>query len=334
MLVFFFLKKLLKKWYVYLSLIPIIQGFSVSYLEAEVYFKQNHLWGFALVSVFFACYKVWLEQKKEYDKLQNSLIEYKNKFSSFEVTAVLKKIYIEDDFSFCLMQRKRQEVKEKLEKLESELDVIVRNEAELIQYRAALKSYLEKSSEYQIALQNSVSKGVKYCYLVDFYIKNTSRVFDENIDLSINISTENSFLENSYLSDLLSTYLDIPKRESFNKNQGVALNPNHNHYLESDKIIRALNNQNLNAFYKYLEIEKHGFSINIKELKANESVKVTRKAFIAKLSNFEMIQYHVSSICSGQKLTGNVILDKDNAGIRYEEILINTEVNFLERDED
>ena len=47
-----------------------------------------------------------------------------------------------------------------------------------------------------------------------------------------------------------------------------------------------------------------------------------------------MIQYHVSSICSGQKLTGNVILDKDNAGIRYEEILINTEVNFLERDED
>lgn len=359
LLVLIFLKKLLKKWYLYLSLIPILQGFGVSYFDAEIYFQQNILWYFALVSVFFACYNVWLDQKKECVKLQEDLIEHKNKFSRFEVTAVLKKIYVEADFSFRLIENKRKEVKEELEKLESELAAIARNEVEglfnfpqpmksfaiygrtevilnkkqLIQYRTALNQYLKDSGEYQIALQNSVSKGIKDCYLVEFYIKNTSKVFDENVDLSVNISSENSFLESNYLSDLLSTYLDIPKRGSFNKNKGVFLTPNHNHYLESDKIIRALNNQNLNSFYKYLEIKKHGFNINIKELKANESVKVTRKAFVAKLSNFEMIQYNVSSVFSGQNLSGSIVVDLDDVGVSYQEIIMNQEVNYLEYEE-
>ena len=100
-----YIKLLLKKWYVYLSLIPVVQGFSISYFKTEIYLQQSVLWVFALISVFIACYSVWLDQKKENSRLQKTIKEHENKFSSFELTAVLKKIYVEPLKKECFVNQ-------------------------------------------------------------------------------------------------------------------------------------------------------------------------------------------------------------------------------------
>lgn len=364
MLVFEFLKKLLKKWYLYLSLIPALQGLGVSYFGVDVYIQQNLLWCFALSVLLCACYSVWKDQKDESRRIQEELNISQSKYSSFEVRAYLNKVVLENSH-INLISRKIALAKNKIESLDTEIDKpnkkqnsldlnklliqakmldvseesdsnIFLDKEQLKAYRQALTEYINKVEKQEADLRDHLSTGIKNLYLIQFQLKNISKNSDGDIDLQVNLSGRDKFVDINYLIDLVPKYMDMPKRKKFKKT-------NHSYISSIDSITKLdelselANNADPKTFFRYLKINETFFSVKVRDLKAGDTTFVPRKSFLIIMNEGGEIDCTISSHSSGGKLSKRIeIISESN--IDYEEVLfdkdISTSINFLDSEEE
>lgn len=341
----------------YVSLIPAIQSFSVSYFGIEVYIQQSLLWYFALLALFCACYSAWKDQKNENKKLKQALEISESKFSSFEVRAVFKGVYLDKNYISSLIHEKSKEAKIKLNEAVDEINSLEKvdgrqaaimslkvpsisdmfnninsddretlKKSQLLEYKKAMREYLDRLSDCYSEFEQASNKKIKKLYYVDFYIENTSKVFDESIDIDIRLPEEGRFIELNYLINVLPKKLEMPKRKSFAKDDSVVFASK---AYSDNSISKLLANQNPAAFYRDFVLEEHGFSLNIKELKSNETVKITRKGFAIKFTENKDMFFSILSKNSGKNITGNVVVNS-NEKISFEELILSEKINFLE----
>ncbi|MDX9743124.1 MAG: hypothetical protein RBT59_04840 [Arcobacteraceae bacterium] len=330
-----YLKRLFKKWYAYLPIVPDLIDTIQSHLEYTIPISSIILNGFALIALLYATYEVWNDMRLEKLELEEKL---KNPID-YEVKAKIKKVKIDLDYI-------EKSINENIEKTESlinsasqELENLSSNDdidpkimqilndarqylssgnhsqSEII-YRSNLRSYIESLKSYPDKKDSFISEWkffsnneIKDVYFVDFTITNTGRRFDEDIDIEIHFNNGNRYICEVDLLDNFPFNLNLPFKPKKDNNMESFMNSiqrEHDVY-ELDRLRR---NSNPLTYKRYEEIRENFFSIKIRDLKVLDTISIFKNnGYFIKISDINDIDVVISSKHTTSKINKKLVLE-------------------------
>ena len=155
-------KKLFKKWFIYIGFLPTFYDYVSIYLPQYFSnFQFPNLVKYIFLILFFivASFSIWLEEKKEKEKILNDFEQYKNGLPNYEVKLILKKYQFEEVEKFKI--KKKEILNKALKQLEvlkdeKRLDILKCYEIkDLFDFPLNYKYDLEK---YALDLENFIEK--------------------------------------------------------------------------------------------------------------------------------------------------------------------------------
>lgn len=338
-----YFKRLFKKWYAYLAILPGLIDNIQSHLDYTIPISSNILNGFALIALFYATYQVWNDMRLEKLELEEKL---KNPID-YEIKASIKKVKVDLDYIEKSIDENIEEsgslinsAIEELEKLSyDDIDPRVQmvkeamrtsnswdnghNQSEAIykidwrNYIEKLKSYSDKKNNYLLEWKSFIENELKDIYIVDFYITNTGSQFDENIDIEIHFNKENKYIGRIRLLDNFPSSFNLPSKperqrmDNFFRSQSL-----HNDFDIHKMDILQMDSNPL-TYKRYEKIEEHIFSIKLRDLKVSETVKIFRQdSFYINIDDRNNIDVVISSKNSTKRINKKLIFE-DNGNFDY-----------------
>lgn len=334
-----YLKRLVKKWFTYLIFVPDLTDLIQSHFNYTIPISSNILNYIALIALLYATYQVWNDMRLEKLELEEKL---KNPID-YEIKADIKKVKIDLDYIESLIDKNIEKTEsliysaeKELENLsssgkESNLNIIketmmslntlnsvnnIYNQLENV-YKIDLKNYINELKEYKNTKDNYLLEWKKFneielkdIYIVDFFITNIGRQFDEDIDIDINFNNENKYVGEIYLLDNFPNSLNLPAKPERKKfNDFTVIKPLDMSYdfYEIDKLHR---DSNPHTYKRYEEIEEQKFSIKLRDLKVSEIVSIFRNnGYFMKIIDKNDIDIIISSKNSTSKINKKLLYE-------------------------
>lgn len=335
-MIFEYLKRLVKKWFGILSLITTISGFILFYTNFDtrdviVSFIADKLPYISLVFLFIGTYQVWKDTRLEKIKLEEKL---KNPID-YEVKAILKKVKIDLSYIEILIDKNIEETESLIHSAEQELEKLSFNRKEmkiiggastinvfenmyktnLKNYIDELKEYSDKKDDYLLEWKNFSDIELKDIYIVDFYITNIGRQFDEDIDIEIHFNDENKYIGEFFLLDNFPSS-NLPSKPKKNKEKGFYLQNILNELDIRDRI-RTQANLNPQTHRRFEEIKENIFSVKLRDLKASKTVSIFRNnGYFIRITDKNDIDIIISSKNSTSKINKKLVYE-DNGEFDY-----------------
>jgi len=325
-----YLKRLVKKWFTYLIFIPDLTDLIQSHFNYTIPISSNILNYIALIALLYATYQVWNDMRLEKVELEEKL---KNPID-YEVKAKIKKVKINLNFVENIIDKNIEKIDFLIHSAEQEFKKIVINENNEIKslaikfssgiysdseifYKNDLKKYIELLREYKNNKDTYLLEWKKFneielkdIYIVDFFITNIGRQFDEDIDIDINFNNENKYVGEIYLLDNIPNSLNLPAKPERKKfNDFTVIKPLDMSYdfHDFDKLHR---DSNPHTYKRYEEIEEQKFSIKLRDLKASETVSVFRdNGYFIRITDKNDINIIISSKNSTSKIDKKLVYE-------------------------
>ena len=339
---FRYLRKLIKKWYFYLSVIPAFIGFAEIYFNIGIKITPVYIWIFVGVAILFASYKIWSEEFIEKINLQSQLSAIKENSSDFVVKAYAKKIIFNiEEFSKKLdlkcieAQRLILETKKEIEKYTENLSENDFNKFDLIskkinsslipclkpfdeeKYIIALKNYIknledyvEKKSQYINDFNNIFKNELCNIYSLSLSIMNTGLRADVDIDVKVFINDPSFYCESYYIDGFILNYLKLPiKPKKADFSTVLQINPP----VSFKNNILDFNYPISGAYYTNETISKNELSVTLRDLKASDTAQLFSDKLYMKIENIKDLTFSVLSSNASHKIEKQVevIFDKD-----------------------
>lgn len=331
---FEYLKRLFKKWYAYLPILPDLLDKIQSHLEYTIPVSSNILNIFALFALLYATYQVWNDMRLEKLELEEKL---KNPID-YEVKANIKKVKIDLTYIESLIDKNIEKIQSLIHSAEQELEKIVINENDEIKllaikfsqgiysnselfykndlkdYIKLLKEYKNKKDNYLLEWKNFSDIELKDIYIVDFYITNTGK-FDEDIDIEIHFNNENKYIGEIFLLDNFPRS-NLPSKPKKKKEMDFYSQNILNGLDFHDRIITQAN-LNPQTYRRFEEIKENIFSVNLRDLKALQRVSIFRNnGYFIKITDKNDIDIIISSKNSTSKINKKLVYE-DNGEFDY-----------------
>ena len=325
-----YLKRLVKKWFTYLIFIPDLTDLIQSHFNYTIPISSNILNYIALIALLYATYQVWNDMRLEKVELEEKL---KNPID-YEVKAKIKKVKINLNFVENIIDKNIEKIDFLIHSAEQEFKKIVINENNEIKslaikfssgiysdseifYKNDLKKYIELLREYKNNKDTYLLEWKKFneielkdIYIVDFFITNIGRQFDEDIDIDINFNNENKYVGEIYLLDNIPNSLNLPAKPERKKfNDFTVIKPLDMSYdfHDFDKLHR---DSNPHTYKRYEEIEEQKFSIKLRDLKVSEIVSIFRdNGYFMKITDKNDIDIIISSKNSTSKINKKLVYE-------------------------
>lgn len=329
-MIFEYLKRLIKKWFTYLIFVPDLTDLIQSHFNYTIPISSNILNYIALFALIYATYQVWNDMRHEKLELEEKL---KNPID-YEVKAKIKKVKIDLDYIENIIDKNIEKIDFLIHSAEQEFEKIVINENNEIKllaikfssgiysdseifYKNDLKKYIELLREYKNNKDTYLLEWKKFneielkdIYIVDFFITNIGRQFDEDIDIDINFNNENKYVGEIYLLDNIPSSLNLPAKPERKKfNDFTVIKPLDMSYdfHEFDKLHR---DSNPHTYKRYEEIEEQKFSIKLRDLKVSETVSIFRdNGYFMKITDKNDIDIIISSKNSTSKINKKLVYE-------------------------
>ena len=326
-MIFEYLKRLVKKWFTYLIFVPDLTDLIQSHFNYTIPISSNILNYIALIALLYATYQVWDDTRIEKLELEEKL---KNPID-YEVKAYIKKVKIDLDYIESLIDKNIEKTVSLIHSSEQELEKIIVNENDEIKflaikfssgiysnseifYKNDLKDYIELLKEYKNKKDNYLLEWKKFneielkdIYIVDFYITNIGRQFDEDIDIDIHFNNENKYIGEIYLLDNFPSNFDLPSKPEKKKERNFYSKEIFNDF-DIHKTIRTQENLNPHTYRRYEEIKEDIFSVKLRDLKVLEKVDIFKsKGFFIKITDKNDIDVIISSKNSTSKINKKLI---------------------------
>jgi hypothetical protein len=331
---FEYLKRLFKKWYAYLPILPDLLDKIQSHLEYTIPVSSNILNIFALFALLYATYQVWNDMRLEKLELEEKLINP----IDYEVKANIKKVKIDLIYIESLIDKNIEKTQSLIHSAEQELEKIVINENDEIKslatkfssgiypnseifykndlkdYIKLLKDYQNKKDDYLLEWKNFSDIELKDIYIVDFYITNTGK-FDEDIDIEIHFNDENKYIGEFFLLDNFPSS-SLPSKPKKNKEMDFH-SRNILNELDIRDRIRTQANLNPLTYKRFEEIKENIFSVKLRNLKASETVDIFRNnGYFIRITDKNDIDIIISSKNSTSKINKKLVYE-DNGEFDY-----------------
>ncbi len=321
---FEYLKRLFKKWYAYLPILPDLIDKIQSHIEYTIPVSSNILNIFALFALLYATYQVWNDMRLEKLVLEEKL---KNPID-YEVKANIKKVKIDLNYIESLIDKNIEKTESLIYSAEEELEKLSFNRKEmkiiggaqtinvfeniyktnLKNYIDELKEYSDKKDNYLLEWKNFNDIELKDIYIVDFYITNTGK-FDEDIDIEIHFNNENKYIGEICLIDNFPSRFNLPSKPE-KKKEIDFYSRNILNDLDIHETFRLQANLNPQTYRRYEEIKENIFSVKLRDLKASETVSIFRDdGYFIKIIDKNDIDIIISSKNSTSKINKKLVYE-------------------------
>ena len=178
---------------------------------------------------------------------------------------------------------------------------------ELKNYKTKLEEYPNKKESFLLNWKNFIDNELKNIYFVNFTIKNTGTVSDEDID--IEITHNNKYIENLYVLDAFPKKPLFPKKPT--RESITLMQPILDHDLDIMRMNELTRNSNPMTYRRYEEINDNKFSIKIRDLKVSEEVNIFRQnGFFMYVENENDFNVNIVSKKSNAAIQKKVIFQK------------------------
>lgn len=328
---FEYIKRLIKKSFAILSFITTISGVILFYTNFDtrdiiVNFIMNYFLYISFFLLFIGTYQVWNDMRLEKLVLEEKL---KNPID-YEVKAYIKRVKFDLNNIESLIDKNIKEIESLIDSAERELENLSSNykikisggisstinvvesnyEIDLKNYIDYLKEYADKKDTYLLEWQEFNELELKDMYVVDFFITNIGRLFDEDIDIDINFNNENKYVGEIYLLDNIPNSLNLPVKPERKKFNDFTVIKSLDMSYDFHKFDKLHTDSNPLIYKRYEEIEERKFSIKLRDLKVNNRVRVfSGNDYFVKIIDKNDIDIIISSKNSTSKINKKLVYE-------------------------